>query len=477
MITKEKFAADTKKAMKASKQANREVTRTLQQSGGSSEGAGVTPNGSKEESDKSNENVDDIPWVSISDEEEKGDDDDDRSIDIEETDGERLDSNNGDQAMIDMEKNVAEKTEEEQGDEEQAEEAQYNDDQDQKDQANDDIIGTLVTMLQKQKPEVPRSSSSRSLSSNYDVQIQQEIPSVLSALLLDVPVFVIPLQTTTTSTPLTTSLTTPIPTPPIISTATTTTPTTPNLLPEVIQRVFALEKEVKELKQVDHSIIALASVRSHVPSVMNECLGSTLGDTHQKVLRKHTKELIQQFPQTSAFEIIKVKQEQAAKDKFPKFSSTPYDQQADEEHKQKDILFIMMISSNSLVVDTASQRKRRHEDKDEDPSDGSDQGEKKRKQGDKSESLKKSFTSKESSKGKTPPKTSKTIKSVHAEETVKEATHEVAMDVEEPNQEDAENNAHQPQSKDASKTSKIPSKYWFKQPLRPPTPDPEWNTV
>ncbi|GJT70111.1 hypothetical protein Tco_1029397 [Tanacetum coccineum] len=299
-------------------------------------------------------------------------------------------------------------------------------------------------MSQKEKPEVPRSSSSRSLLSNYgnqflnlssdaslvgtikettdaeinsllDVQIQQEITYVLSALLLDVLVSVIPPLTTTTTTPLTTPLTTtPIPTPPIISTITTSTPTVPDLLPLVVQRVSTLEKEVKELKQVDHSTAILASVRSQVPSVVDEYLGSTLGDMLQKVLQKHTKELIQQFPQTSASEIMKVKQEQAAKEKVPKFSSTPFDQQANEEHKQKDILFKMMMSS---------KLKRRHEDKDEDPYVGSDQGKKKRKQGDKSESSKKSSTSKESSKGKTPPKTSKSGKSIHAEETVEEATH------------------------------------------------------
>ncbi|GJU80253.1 hypothetical protein Tco_1282618 [Tanacetum coccineum] len=221
-----------------------------------------------------------------SDEEEKGDYD--RSIDIEETNDERTYSDNGDQAMIDMEKNVAEKTEEEQGDEENAEEAQDDDNKDQKDQADDDIIGTLVY----------------------------------------------------------------------------------------------------------HSTSVLTSVRSQVPSVVNEYLGSTLGDTLQKVLQKHTKELIQ---------------------------------------------------------------KRRHEEKDEDPSAGLNQWKKKRKQGDKSESSKKSSTSKESSKGKTPPKTSKTGKYVHAEETVEEATHEVAMDVEEPTQENVENNVDQPQSKDAPKTSKIPN--------------------
>nr|GEW91595.1 hypothetical protein [Tanacetum cinerariifolium] len=445
MTAEEQFDADTKKAMKAS----REATRTIQFSGGLSKGAGVTleaPDepkassvakvkhdividwGSKEESDKSNENVDAIPWVSTSDEENenKNDDDDDQSIDIEETDNDRTYSDNGDQVMTDAEKNVAKKQKKN----------------------------------KKEKAEVPRSSLSRSLSSNYgnqflnissdasfvgiiketteaesnyllDVQIQQEIPSVLSALLLDFLVFVIPPQATTTSTPLITLLNTPLYIQPIKSTATTTTPTVPDPLPTVVRRV---------------------------PSVVDEYLGSTLGDTLQKVLQKHTKKFIQHFLQKSASKIIKVKQEQVSKDKIPTYSSTPYDQQANEEHKQKDILFKMMMASKSyerhpaykalydtllesifveennidrIAKDHASQRKRRHDDKDKDLSVGSDQGKKKRKNGKKSKSSRKSFASKESSKGKTPLKSSKVGKSVYADETVEEATHEVEIDVEE----------------------------------------------
>ncbi|GJV00676.1 hypothetical protein Tco_1329946 [Tanacetum coccineum] len=288
----------------------------------------VTEKATSEEA--SEESGDEIPWVSTSDEEEKGDDDDDRSIDIEETDDERKNYDNGDQAITDVEKNVAKKTKVEHGDEKQAEEDQDDDDQDQKDQTDNDIIGILITMPQKEKPKLPRSSSIRSLSLNYgnqflnlssassfvgtikettkaeidsllDVQIQQEILFDLLAPLLDVLVSVIPPQTTTTSTPLTTTLNTPLPTPPIIN---------------------------------------------------------------------------------------------------------------------------------------------------EDPSTGSYQGKKKRKNGKKSKSSRKSSASKESSKGKTLPKSSKTAKYVHAEETVEEPTHEV-----------------------------IPNKDSFKQPLRPPTPDPEWNTV
>ncbi|GJT69446.1 hypothetical protein Tco_1028732, partial [Tanacetum coccineum] len=222
---------------------------------------------------------------------------------IEETDDERMKSDNDDQVMIDAPKHDTDKTKEEEGDEEQAKEDQDDDDQDQEDQADDDIIGTLVNMSQKEKAEVPRSSSSRTIKETTDAEInflldlhiQQEVPSVLSAPLLDVLVSVIHPQPTTTIIPLT-----------VIYRVL-------DLLPEVVQRVSALEKEVKELKQVDHSTAVLASVRLQVPLVVDEYLGSTLGDTLQKVLSKHTKELIQQFPQTSVSKIMKVKHEQAAK--------------------------------------------------------------------------------------------------------------------------------------------------------------------
>ncbi|GKG15428.1 hypothetical protein Tco_0357751, partial [Tanacetum coccineum] len=59
----------------------------------------------------------------------------------------------------------------------------------------------------------------------------------------------------------------------------------------VVQRFTELEKAVKELKQADHSTTILASIRSQVPSVVKEYLGSSLPDAFQKVLRSHTKEL------------------------------------------------------------------------------------------------------------------------------------------------------------------------------------------
>ncbi|GJV47100.1 hypothetical protein Tco_1437312 [Tanacetum coccineum] len=118
---------------------------------------------------------------------------------------------------------------------------------------------------------------------------------------------------------------------------------------------------------------------SEVPEAVNKYFSSTLRDTLQK---------------DDVSKFIKVKQERAAQEKMPKYLTTLYDQAAEDEHKQKEILFQMMMASKShekhpshkdmydvliqsllvdendmyrLVVDHASHRKRRHDDKDQDP--------------------------------------------------------------------------------------------------------------
>ncbi|GKG42501.1 hypothetical protein Tco_0476799, partial [Tanacetum coccineum] len=83
---------------------------------------------------------------------------------------------------------------------------------------------------------------------------------------------------------------------------------------------------------------------------------------------------------------------------------------------------------------------------------------------------KKSSATKKTSKGDTPPKSSKTSKSTSAKESVKEVTHEVTMGDEEPVQENV-NNVDQPQDDEAT-----PKNDWFKQPPMPLTPDLEWNS-
>ncbi|GJW17028.1 hypothetical protein Tco_0024464 [Tanacetum coccineum] len=87
---------------------------------------------------------------------------------------------------------------------------------------------------------------------------------------------------------------TPLPIPTSSTLTTTEAPTSTSVNPEsethtaLQHRVSDLEKEVKELKQVDLSTTLRASIRSEVPPAVNKYLGSTLGDALQKELQKHT---------------------------------------------------------------------------------------------------------------------------------------------------------------------------------------------
>nr|GEX19836.1 hypothetical protein [Tanacetum cinerariifolium] len=219
-----------------------------------------------------------------------------------------------------------------------------------------------------------------------------------------------------------------------------------------------LEKDVQELKQVDHSSIMLASIRSQVPSVVNEYLRSSLGVTLQKVLQKHTEELIQQHSLKDVSEIIKTKQERAAKEQLPTHTAKPYDQ---TDVDKLDRVFPRQ----------PNHRKRDNgDDKDEDRSARPNQGKNtKKKRTKESESSKKSSTS----KGNTSPKASKSNKLVHAEESVDVPTEEVIMDAANDN---VVNDVDQPQDDLVPKTDTALRNYWFKQPLRPHTPDLKWNT-
>ncbi|GJW22745.1 hypothetical protein Tco_0033367 [Tanacetum coccineum] len=120
-------------------------------------------------------------------------------------------------------------------------------------------------------------------------------------------------------------------------------------------------------------------------------------------------------------------------------------------------------------VDDSLKKKRKHDDQDEDPLAGPNQGKKnKRRRTNESESSKKSSTS----KGNTTPKTSKSENFVHVEELVAEPAEEVIMDAANDNM---VNDADQPQDDSEPKTNRTPRNNWFTQPPRPPTPDPEWN--
>ncbi|GJU74692.1 hypothetical protein Tco_1266097, partial [Tanacetum coccineum] len=238
MSVEERLVADTKKAIKASK-----LATGPQQTAGSSEGVGVMPE------------VPDEPTVvtgAHDDSKDKDDNDDDQTIDIEETD----DVNVLNQIMKIKQWRMLKRMM----------------------KTSHSVSSNygyqfLISSPERSLLDTVKESTYAEITSMVDVEIQQEISSVLSAPLLDVLASVVP------PTPIT-------PTPPPIPTTITTTeaPTSTSVNPEsetlsAIQlRVSDLEKEVKELKQADHSITLCASIRSGVPSAVNEYLRSSLGD-------------------------------------------------------------------------------------------------------------------------------------------------------------------------------------------------------
>ncbi|GJX34101.1 hypothetical protein Tco_0245658 [Tanacetum coccineum] len=494
LIPKEKLAADKMQALKASRKSIRSQPHAGVSSKGigtkprvpdeltitpitSSEGTGTKPGVPDEEKFTSKAKADVIlDWGS----EQKNDDDDaddDKSIDLEKTDDEETDDefvhseeyvqNNDEETddefvheIIDAAKADAEKTEE----------------------AKDDI---------KKAEFLQQAPSYLYL---QDVQIQQEIPHIQSPSILTVPVFVIseplvltPIPETHSVAPPTTLLppptissishvllqtTTPIPTPPITTEAPLVT-TIPGPLHAIIQRVSVMEKDVQELKKVDNTTTLGALLRYEIPPAVNAYLGSSFEDALQKdknQLPKFLPKAVSDF----AIPVIQITVKKAL-EKTPLLLDQSSSQaqsslkavESLSEYELKTILFYKMDKNLEKVL-----RKRDRDD--EDPSARPNQGTKiKRSRTKESEPSKKSSTSKESSKGKSPAKTSKSGKSVTAEEPVEEPVFEMAFDDIEQTVDDGANDADQPPDDSTQNKDKDLKKDWFKQPPRPPTPDPE----
>ncbi|GKE33892.1 hypothetical protein Tco_1453214, partial [Tanacetum coccineum] len=202
-------------------------------------------------------------------------------------------------------------------------------------------------------------------------------------------------------------------------------------------------------------------------------------------------------------EILKIKREQAEKQKMPKYTIKSIDKATLKKYDQKSTLYQIMHANKSFnkkpanhrlyhdlmealmedenaidkrVADTIQAHKRKHdddEDDDEDPPAGPNQGKQtKRRRTKYLKSSKKPSTTKETPKGKAPSKGSKIGKSAPAKEPVEEPIVEVVMD---DASDDVVHDENQPQDASEPTTPKTPNPDWFKQPPRPPTPDLEWN--
>ncbi|GJT72875.1 retrovirus-related pol polyprotein from transposon TNT 1-94 [Tanacetum coccineum] len=428
--------------------------------------------GSEQESEYSKEDQGDdkeVDWIDFDeDEEKKDDDDDDKSINLEKTNDEetkdefvhsgenvQTDDKETDDAFV-------------QGDE------QVNDDEDEEmtnaevedsrkgDAGISDVAKANAEKIKEikddaKKAELPPTSSSLSMLRStrcWISKIQYEVPHIQSPSVLTVPVSVI-------SEPV---VPTPIPITPLVAPVTTLlTHSSVSTIPPL--RVAKLEKDVSELKKINHSAKALATLKSQVPTPAPE----------SSKIQKPTIDLEQEY-QKSASKIRKIKREQAERQKMPK---TP------ANHALYHALMEALIEDENAmdkgVADTVKNHKSQHDDDDdnadEDPSAGPNQGKKtKRRRTKETESSKKPPTTKETPKGKAQSKGSKTAKSAFAKEPIKEPIIEVVIDnVFNTAGEDVVRDNDQPQDTSKPKTNKTPNQDWFKQPPRPPIHDPEWN--
>ncbi|GKC10729.1 hypothetical protein Tco_1007511 [Tanacetum coccineum] len=180
---------------------------------------------------------------------------------------------------------------------------------------------------------------------------------------------------------------------------------------------------------------------------------------HLLELTKKPTPIAEQESEKSPSDILKIKKEQAEKQKRPQFTIKSSDMLALEENRANHRLYHALMEAliedeNAMdkgFTDTVKDHKRKHDDDedgdDEDPPAGPNQG-------------------------KTPTKGSKTGKFAPAKEPVEEPIAEVIMD---DVGDDVARDDNPPQDTSEPKTRKNLNPDWFKQPPRPPTPAPEWN--
>nr|GFA24763.1 hypothetical protein [Tanacetum cinerariifolium] len=202
------------------------------------------------------------------------------------------------------------------------------------------------------------------ISSLLDINIQYEVPHTQSPSVLRVPVSMIfkptiltPTQETSSASPVTT---------------------------------LPLPSDTFKLKKIYHSAKALATLKSQVPTVVEQYFRSKISGDLQKTL---TINLEQEYKK-SASEILKIKKEQAEKQKMLKYTIKSIDKAALKEYDQKSSLYQTIYENKSLnknhanhrlyhaliealkeeknaidkgVVDIIKDHKRKHDDDDEDP--------------------------------------------------------------------------------------------------------------
>ncbi|GJT65692.1 hypothetical protein Tco_1017172 [Tanacetum coccineum] len=150
---------------------------------------------------------------------------------------------------------------------------------------------------------------------------------------------------------------------PILTTTSTTDVSESETLVALQLRITNLEKDIKELKTIDHSTSLLSTIKSKVPNAIKEYLGTSLDVALYKVLKKHDADIIKEHsipaeiverlrqeyvPEKSTEDIRKIKMEHARKQQEPKETITSSDTSALEEFDKKKTLFQTMTNSKSF---------------------------------------------------------------------------------------------------------------------------------
>ncbi|GJT14335.1 hypothetical protein Tco_0861377 [Tanacetum coccineum] len=260
----------------------------------SSEGIGIKPGVPDEEKDITNKKVI-LEWGDKQDSEYSDDD----NYDVKKDDKDGDDDDEGDDYISDTQDADDEDVESESDKDDiykykirvrkDEDEEMINAEVDDSDKGDEEVTDAAKTDAEKtseekddpMKTELPPTNSSLSVSSGFGdqffklssdsslVKIQPEVPDTQSLSVLSVHVSVISEPT--------------VPTPvwefPSIATL----------------RVAKLKKDVSELKKIDLSTEALVALKTQVPSIVGNYLGSKVGDVFQKELKKHTADLIQKY--------------------------------------------------------------------------------------------------------------------------------------------------------------------------------------
>ncbi|GJV94381.1 hypothetical protein Tco_1545958 [Tanacetum coccineum] len=209
------------------------------------------------------------------------------------------------------------------------------------------------------------------MTSNYQVKESTEFPLPYSSLFVSSGFALSPPDVTATIL-IVQQTTTPIPTPPITTEAPTITTTVleSDALTVVQLSVAKLEKDVFELKKINHSAEAFASLKSQVPMRHTADLIQKYSVKPTPEPRKIQKPTIDLVPESekSASKICRIKKEQAEKQKMPKNPAN--------HSLYHDLMEALIEYKNAMdkgVADTVKNHQRQNDDDkddDKDPSTG-----------------------------------------------------------------------------------------------------------